>query len=91
MIDRKSVFGALYCTCMLAVSLPLMADQQAVRQESAGTASVTAVDHDSGKRADKGRIAAKRAQAGGLHEGVDCFYQENQAEPDCRHNKSDRR
>jgi hypothetical protein len=47
-----------------------------------------AVMHDGDTQEDTHSLSGKRARSSEMYETLDCFYEENKAEKDCREDKS---
>ncbi len=95
-MTHTRLFGtALMAFTLLAMPMISSADEPslAAQPQPVDTDSqpIAAVRTDANIKEDTHSLASKRARAQERPQGIDCFYEENKAEKDCRRDQSSTR
>lgn len=87
MTHTHFVSTALVAFTLFAAPMVTSADDQP-QPANADNQAIVVVHEGDVKKDDTYSISSKRARSPERSEGVDCFYEENKAEKDCRGGKS---
>lgn len=88
-MTHTHLFGTALMICtLLAIPMISSAGESSLTSQSlpidTDSQPITAVRSDASIKEDAHSLASKRARAQERPQGVDCFFEENKAEKDCR-------